>query len=430
MTMDYSSFFNKLTMKRRPSPLWELHDSLNIDASYVLMASGMPNPDVFPLKSMELTLPEGTKVEIGQRDLHIGLQYQSTRGLAELITFITSLVKRLHDPPTWNIPGCSGAHCITTSCGAQDGLYKTLELLLEDGDIILSEEFTYPSMIGTSRPFGADVQTVRTDKHGIVPESLEALLSQWPKPEPGKLTAGKVKALYCVPNGDNPTGIRYTVERKRAIYKLACQYNFLIIEDDAYFFLEERPLTQSFLSLDTEGRVIRLDTFSKTMAPGFRLGFATIPRPLYQKFNLSAQVSTQGSSSLSQSILMALLRRWGVDGYLDHCERVCEFYANRRQTCERLARKYLQDEAEWESPSGGMFLWLKFKRLTDSSPLIMERLLNRKLLIVAGSEFSKENGVQSPYARIAFSLASDEQMEKGFAIIAEELKKIHDEKTD
>ncbi|WAR14611.1 AADAT-like protein [Mya arenaria] len=322
MTMDYSSFFNKLTMKRRPSPLWELHDSLNIDASYVLMASGMPNPDVFPLKSMELTLPEGTKVEIGQRDLHIGLQYQSTRGLAELITFITSLVKRLHDPPTWNIPGCSGAHCITTSCGAQDGLYKTLELLLEDGDIILSEEFTYPSMIGTSRPFGADVQTVRTDKHGIVPESLEALLSQWPKPEPGKLTAGKVK-----------------------------------------------PLTQSFLSLDTEGRVIRLDTFSKTMAPGFRLGFATIPRPLYQKFNLSAQVSTQGSSSLSQ-------------------------------------------------------------RLTDSSPLIMERLLNRKLLIVAGSEFSKENGVQSPYARIAFSLASDEQMEKGFAIIAEELKKIHDEKTD
>lgn len=89
-------------------------------------------------------------------------------------------------------------------------------------------------------PIGCHVVPVKTDERGIVPESLEMALSQWPKPDDTRPALGKLKALYVVPNGGNPTGSRYSLDRRRAIYRLAHEYNFLIIEDDAYYFLEER----------------------------------------------------------------------------------------------------------------------------------------------------------------------------------------------
>ena len=81
---------------------------------------------------------------------------------------------------------------------------------------------------------------MKTDERGLIPESLEMVLSQWPKPVDAKPSLGKLKALYVVPNGGNPSGTRYSLDRKRLIYKMAQEYNFLIIEDDAYYFLEER----------------------------------------------------------------------------------------------------------------------------------------------------------------------------------------------
>ncbi|KAH3827146.1 kynurenine/alpha-aminoadipate aminotransferase, mitochondrial-like isoform X1 [Dreissena polymorpha] len=425
--MDFSPFFSKVAARVVPSPLREFFDALQTDETYIKLAGGLPEPELFPLKSVALTLPDGTNLEISSKDLVAGLQYDATAGRKELIVFLTDLTKRLHDPPTWRTPGSPDAHCIMTSCGAQDGQYKVLDLLLNEGDIILAGDYVYPNVLAVIIPRGCSVQHIHSDEQGIMPDHLEAYLRQWPKPGPGQVTGGKIKAFYCVPNGDNPTGIRYTEARKKALYKLASEYNFLIIEDDAYYFLEQRPLYKSFLSLDVEGRVVRLDTFSKTLAPGFRVGYVTAPHGLYRKLVAVSQTSTQGTSNLCQTIILTLLRKWGIEGFLAHCENIGAYYRRRREACERIAKKHLTGLADWRSPSGGMFLWVRFLGVQDSMPLVMGQLLERKCLMVTGSAFVAGTDARSPYVRISFSLATDRKMEEGFAIIAEELKKIRED---
>ncbi|KAL4221056.1 hypothetical protein ACF0H5_019318 [Mactra antiquata] len=422
--MDYSSFFNKIELIRKPSALRDLYDGLGVDMSYVLMAGGLPNPAVFPISGIELTLSNSTKVKFSDEDMHLALQYGITTGHPELIQFIKDLTKRLHDPPTMNDSNHPGRLQFATTAGSQDGIFKTLNILLENGDTIITEENVYPNLLAVVQPLSVNIASIKTDRYGIVPESLEAYLSQWPKPEDGRPSKGSLKILYCVPNGDNPTGIRYTTERKQTIYRLAQEYNFLILEDDAYYFLEERPFTESFLSMDVDGRVIRLETFSKTIAPGLRLGYIAAPEPIWKQFKFVSQASTQGSSSLSQFMMLQLIRKWGVDGYLKHCDKVNEFYAKRRLICEEIARRHLDGLAEWTAPSGGMFLWITFTKLEDSLSFIMERLVKKKVLIVAGAAFHVDTSEKSAHARIAFSMASEETMEKGFKIIAEELREV------
>ena len=89
-------------------------------------------------------------------------------------------------------------------------------------------------------PIGCNIVPVKMDKYGIIPDHLESILSRWPKPTENKPSGGKLKALYCIPNGGNPTGTRYSVDRKQQIYRMAQEYNFFILEDEAYYFLEER----------------------------------------------------------------------------------------------------------------------------------------------------------------------------------------------
>ncbi|XP_052213811.1 kynurenine/alpha-aminoadipate aminotransferase, mitochondrial-like isoform X2 [Dreissena polymorpha] len=378
--MDFSPFFSKVAARVVPSPLREFFDALQTDETYIKLAGGLPEPELFPLKSVALTLPDGTNLEISSKDLVAGLQYDATAGRKELIVFLTDLTKRLHDPPTWRTPGSPDAHCIMTSCGAQDGQYKVLDLLLNEGDIILAGDYVYPNVLAVIIPRGCSVQHIHSDEQGIMPDHLEAYLRQWPKPGPGQVTGGKIKPLY-----------------------------------------------KSFLSLDVEGRVVRLDTFSKTLAPGFRVGYVTAPHGLYRKLVAVSQTSTQGTSNLCQTIILTLLRKWGIEGFLAHCENIGAYYRRRREACERIAKKHLTGLADWRSPSGGMFLWVRFLGVQDSMPLVMGQLLERKCLMVTGSAFVAGTDARSPYVRISFSLATDRKMEEGFAIIAEELKKIRED---
>ncbi|XP_060576055.1 kynurenine/alpha-aminoadipate aminotransferase, mitochondrial-like [Ruditapes philippinarum] len=425
--MDYTAFLSKTARARKPSALRELFDGIGVDETYVLMAGGLPNPEVFPITDMAITFGDGTVSKISQNNLMEGLQYGRTTGHPEILKFIKDITKRLHDPPRMGDSSHPGATEVLLTSGSNDGIYKSVEILLGEGDVVLTEEYVYPNLVAVTQPIGCDVKAIRMDKDGIIPECLAAELSKWPKPVDGKPSLGRLKALYCVPNGDNPTGVRYTNERKREIYRLAQEYNFIIIEDDAYFYLEEKPFNESFLSMDVDGRVIRLETFSKTIAPGLRLGFALAPKPFFNQLRYVSQASTQGSSNVSQMLVRELFRKWGVDGYIKHCEEVNDFYSKRRIVCERIARKHLNGMAEWESPTGGMFLWMKFKGVKDTLKLVMERLLKRKVLIVTGAAFSADVTRPTPYVRISYSKVSEEDMEKGFAIIAEELRALQNE---
>lgn len=423
--MDYGFFLSKDARRRTPSFLRQLIDGLGgIDDSYIILAGGLPSETVFPFRSAELTLRDSSTVEVNEADMATCLQYGVTAGYPELVDWVSKLTRLLHDPPTAKTLDHPGKLQTILTNGALDGIYKTVTSLMDEGDTLLTEEPVFSSFLNIVSPIGCHVVPIKTDERGIVPESLEMALSLWPKPDDTRPALGKLKALYVVPNGGNPTGSRYSLDRRRAIYRLAHEYNFLIIEDDAYYFLEERPLSPSFLSMDVDGRVIRIDTFSKTIAPGLRIGYVSGPTPIVTKILFLSQCSSQGCAGISQMVLLQVLRKMGHDGYLKHCAMVEKHYSKKRNLCVQIAKKHLEGLASWYTPTGGMFLWIKFTGLEDSFHLIMEKLVKRKVLFVAGKACNVSEKLPCPYARVSFSLASEEDMEKGFKILAEELRNL------
>jgi len=148
--------------------------------------------------------------------------------------------------------------------------------------------------------------------------------------------------MYVNPTGANPSGAVISTERKRQIYEIAQSYDLLILEDDPYYFLhflEEDPVT--FLSLDTDCRVLRFDSFSKVLSSGLRVGFVTGPSQMVRALELSLQASVLHAPSLSQVLVDAVLRSWGVEGLHEHAKKVRALYRRRRDLMVAAAQKHL-----------------------------------------------------------------------------------------
>ena len=199
------------------------------------------------------------------------------------------------DPDDWKTK-----YDLVTTNGSQDGLSKSLEMLTNPGDSLVVEDHSFFSTFSILDPHGARYIPVDGDNEGIRPDSLwGALSSNWRPGEPGA-----PKYIYTNPTGSNPTGTVLPAERKREIYQICSEYDMVIMEDDPYYYMqflepgEER--SPSFLSLDTDGRVLRFDSFSKMMSSGIRLGWVTGPKELVDKVVLHLQVSALHASSLSQ----------------------------------------------------------------------------------------------------------------------------------
>lgn len=158
----------------------------------------------------------------------------------------------------------------------------------------------YDDILLQLKPFKVNLIGIEQDRYGIVPKNLVEALENCKKyTEEG---GGKMpKCIYLNPTASNPTGTTMSTERKMEVYKICSKYNILILEDDAYYFLhflDKQPV--SFLSLDTDGRVIRFDSMSKVLSSGLRLGWLTAPKPLVHYIELHVQSSILHSSTLSQ----------------------------------------------------------------------------------------------------------------------------------
>ncbi len=228
-------------------------------------------------------------------DLQHLLQYSGAQGHPALQAFIKEFVKKIYQPAyaDWDT---------LLDIGSTDGWSKVVGLLLERDDAILVEEWTYPGATNAYLPLNCPQIPIKIDGDGLVPEDMERVLANWnPDEHEGR---PRPKLLYTVPVGQNPTGTLLTTDRKKAIYDICVKYDIIICEDDPYYFLYADPwvpqsakgkqaavrqvnmaddnngmekflraLPPSFLKFDYQGRVIRLETFSKTIAPGSRLGF-------------------------------------------------------------------------------------------------------------------------------------------------------------
>ena len=201
---------------------------------------------------------------------------------------------------------------------------------------------------------------------------------------------------------------------------MICEYDLLILEDDPYYYLRlEEPLSAvpSFLEMDTHGRVLRFDSLSKIISSGMRFGWITGPNDLLERIDLHTQAANLHPSALTQSIVALLLENWGETGWNSHVEQVGNFYKARRDVFLKCAEKHLSKWATWTVPSAGMFVWLHFHTVPDTSIWMSDRIVPNKVLMVPGSVFLP-NGGPSSYVRAAYSTASDEEMDLALARIA------------
>ncbi|KAL1688962.1 pyridoxal phosphate-dependent transferase [Schizophyllum commune] len=493
--MHLEHHINSLSRQRAPSPLKDILQFMRLDGM-ISLAGGLPHPSLFPFDSVHVSTYDSAtrmaenptdiaKVDIcvekqpgHSTDLATALQYGPFNGIKPLMDWMTTFIERAFHPgyPEWQI---------IMDSGSTDGWAKVANLLLEDGDTMLVEQHTYPSGQALWIPMGVTAVPIDMDLDGLIPEALARTLDTWEAERPHQR---KPKVLYCVPVGQNPTGSTLTAARKQAIYDICVRHDIVIVEDDPYYFMQlptYRPnskhafpppsdpfaflgeMVPPFLHYDRDGRVIRLETVSKTVAPGFRTGFIICNPLFHERLARATEVTTQAPSGWSQAILCELLHTWGHDGYIRWLAGIRETYAVRRDwICDSIA---LHFDVEWEDvtadgvavyaknsgranvlfrfvpPAAGMFLWLKldlsgnptYRRLCAARAPAAEdawaaafwrELVAARVLLTPGTYYKPWQGTSvadAPAApghaffRLAFSSTPREELDEGIRRMAD-----------
>jgi len=173
--------------------------------------------------------------------------------------------------------------------------------------------------------------------------------------------------------------------------------------------------------MDEECRVIRFDSFSKIISSGIRIGWASGPSPFIENIQLNQQATTMHASGISQAMVLALLKHFGPSGFDEHVKQVQLFYSSKRDCFFESARKHLTGYCEWNTPTAGMFAWLKVLGVKDTNELIKQKAFKAGVLMLPGGAFSPDEA-PSPYVRASFSTATPEQMDTALQRFGELLK--------
>ncbi|KAK4021940.1 hypothetical protein OUZ56_007428 [Daphnia magna] len=414
--MNYTRFINGLSAARKPSPIREMTKLLTQGSpDLVFLASGVPNPSMFPFQGASVTLRDGSTIQLEGKTINDALQYGPTQGYGPLLAQLKEMQQKLHSPPCW-----TNTEVLITN-GSQDGLCKAFEMMMNLNDHVIVQEPVYAGTLAILNPYKPQYVPVQCDANGLIPEELRrSLESKWKSEDTQSSKSDVPKILYVNPAGANPTGVSIPLSRRKEIYQIAKDFDLIIFEDDPYYFLQfDKERTPSFLSLDTDGRVIRFDSLSKVLSSGIRLGYVTGPRELVEPITYHMQVSVLHASSLSQVLVSELLKQWGQEGFLGHVDRVQKFYSQQREIMLKAAETHLTGLAEWNIPQGGMFLWIKCLEVSDTRPMIMDRALKKDVILLPGREFMTDPSQPCPYMRASFSLASPENIDRGFRNLAQ-----------
>ncbi|KAL4990755.1 pyridoxal phosphate-dependent transferase [Aspergillus falconensis] len=410
--VDPTPLFSSRVQKWEPGAIRSL---LPLEAlpGMISLVAGKPSPETFPIAEIAISLkgaPAGKdRIVVDGEELNQALQYGLPRGHAGLIQWFETLQKRVHGLDEEGGWAC----CIGN--GSQELIHRVMQVFTDPGDPVLLETPAYPGVVGFLRADGQELIPVYSDAHGLNPASLDQILSTWPSDSP------RPKVLYTTPTGSNPTGQSCTETRKAEILRLAKRFNFIILEDDAYYYLnygDEKCRARSYLALERDvngdsGRVVRFDSLSKIVSPGMRLGILTAPVSVVDKVaRITENINLQPSST-TQLIAFSLLRHWGHPGFLAHCAGAAEVYRRRRDVFVAAAERHLQGRATWVAPTAGMFVWLELKLPPgeDSFERLRKQGMKDGVLAIPGVAFMP-GGEKTCYIRVSFSLVSEGHMDE------------------
>ena len=367
-----------------------------IDPSVISFAGGLPNRELFPVAQLQAAT---NKVfELAGRE---ALQYANSEGYIDLREFISARYreKRGLDIPIDNI--------LITS-GSQQGLDLLGKIFLNEGDDLIIEEPGYLGAIQAFSVYRATFNPVPLSEDGI---DLERFSDVMAKKSP--------KMFYAVPNFQNPSGVTWPEETRRAVTDIIKGTRTLIIEDDPYGELRfEGSHIESFKKMLPEN-TIQLGSFSKIITPGLRLGWITAPDRIMDKLIVAKQASDLHSNYLAQRIIFQYLSDNDLD---EHIRSIIEAYGSQRRAMVSCIREYLPPEVACTNPEGGMFLWITLPKGTSSMQLF-DLAIQDKVAFVPGNPFYVD-GRETETLRLNFSCVDEETIEQGIMRLAKSLEKM------
>jgi len=349
-------------------------------------AGGLPAPELFPVEAIAQA-----HAEVFAEEGRAALQYSTTEGYGPLREWICSHL------------GGQGLHVATDQVlitnGSQQGIDLVAKVLLDPGDVVVVENPSYLAALQVFSGYEAAYAVVGSDDQGMRVDELEGILQGGRKP----------KLIYLVPNFQNPKGTTLSLERRHALVRFAQRHRILILEDNPYGELRFRGAhLPSLASLDTEGVVINLGTFSKTLAPGLRIGWAVGPREFIRTLTVVKQSADLHTATVAQRATARLLSRFDYNANLDKLRAV---YGERCQAMLGSLEKHMPPGTRWTEPDGGMFLWVELPR-GMSADTLFPQALEKRVAFVPGSPFFAAEP-RSEFMRLNFSNRPPELIEEG-----------------
>jgi 2-aminoadipate transaminase len=376
----------------------EIRELLKLTArpEIISFAGGLPAPELFPVKeiaqvSHDLVLKEGQKL----------LQYATTEGRP---TLREKIAKRMTEK--YKTPVVADDILITT--GSQQCLDFAGKLFLDPGDVVLCESPSYLGALNAFNAYQPVFKEVPTDGEGIIPEELDKILASTPK----------CKFIYVIPDFQNPTGICWSLERRKKFIEVINKYDLPVFEDNPYGELRYRGESFPTLkSMDTKGLVSFLGTFSKIFCPGLRLGWIAGPHAIVEKFVMIKQSADLHTSNFDQGVADAYMDTYDLDA---HVKEIVAMYGHRRDLILKTMEEEFPEGVEFTRPDGGLFLWVTVPEGV-SARKVFDKCIEQKVAAVIGDAFYP-NDKTDRSMRVNYSCMPDDKIVEGVKRMAKAIK--------
>lgn len=355
----------------------------------VSLAGGMPNLSAIPMDKMA-GIVEKLIREHGQE----ALQYGSGQGhpqLREQICDVMALEGIKANPDD-----------VLVTTGSQQALDLISRIFIDPGDVVLVEAPSYVGALGTFAQYEASVVHVEMDQNGLIPEALRQAIKTL------RYQGRRIKFLYLIPNYQNPAGVLLPADRRTEILDICRTEKIFIVEDNPYGLLGfDRPSPNAMRAEDSEN-VIYLGSFSKTIVPGFRIGWALVPQSLKEKLVIASESSILCPSNFSQ---MAIASYLANQPWREQIASFCALYKVRRDAMLSALDAYFPKAATWTKPAGGFYVWVTLPPEIDTKAMV-PRAIAAKVAYVPGTAFFAD-GFGSWSLRLSYCYPTPERITQG-----------------
>ena len=362
----------------------------------ISFAGGLPASELFPVEEMKKV-----SVKVLDENGEEALEYSGSQGYLPLRNHIA---KRMNEKGKTNVK----AEDILVTSGSQQALDFAGNVFLDEGDIVLCESPSYLGALNAFKGYKPRIMEVPTDKEGMITEGLEKILKE----------NDRVKFIYVIPDFQNPTGVTWSLDRRKKFMEVVNKYEIPVIEDNPYGELRyEGEFLPALKSFDTKGLVIYLGTFSKIFCPGYRLGWTCASKDILQKFITCKENSDLQTSTIGQRELSKYIDDYDLD---EHVEKIKSTYKKRRDLMLDCMEKEFPEGVSFTHPHGGLFTWVKLPEKLNAQDL-MKKCVENKVAYVPGGFFFPE-GNKENYFRLNYSSSKEEKIVEGIKRLGDVLK--------